>query len=181
MTNATSTYETTYARLSRPVLKSRARAPGSLAQAVEAAVDCLDPESLTALGVSKRGSVLQSRALLASLAFCYARQVYSSKTIAAQLLRDPKLRLAGVQLPDAQILQQFRQNNRVALKFCLQSALLFLADEKVRQGVVTHVKEAHMREEAGRRIVMAMFTDSLENDPSPGASPGTNSYPYLVD
>ena len=30
------------------------------------------------------------------------------------------------------------------------------------QGLVTHVNEAHVTEEANRRITMAMFTDSLE-------------------
>ncbi len=32
------------------------------------------------------------------------------------------------------------------------------------RGIVTHVSETHLAEEANRRIIMAMFTDSLELD-----------------
>src|SRR5262249_19615823 len=107
-------------------------------------------------------AVFESRTMLALLTFCYARQVYSSKTIAAQLRRDINFRMSGQPVPDAAKLQQFRSGNRAVLDFCLRSALLFLAHEKIRQGVVTHVKETHIIQEASRRIVMAMFTDSLE-------------------
>ena len=145
-----------------PATVSRTTEPHSLPQAVEAAVGNIDFSSLKPVTGDAATAVFESRTMLALLTFCYARQVYSSKTIAAQLRRDFSFRMSGRPVPDAGKLQQFRACNRAALDFCLRSALLFLEHEKIRQGVVTHVKEAHIVEEASRRIVMAMFTDSLE-------------------
>jgi hypothetical protein len=110
-------------------------------------------------------AVFQARSLLALLTFCYARQVYSSNTIATRLKREfGSFRVDGNELPDALMLKLFRHENRGPLGFCLRSALHFLAAEKVRQGFVTRLKEAHITEEANRRITMAMFTDSLETE-----------------
>ena len=148
----------------------QARAPGlepprSLAQAVESAVRGMNIKLLKPVARPEAGPAFQSTALLALLTFCYARQVYSSAAIAEQLHRDFTLfRVDGYGLPDSQVLQQFRSLNRWPLDLCLRSALFFLAEEKIRQGIVTRVKEECIKEEASRRIVTAMFTDSLEPD-----------------
>ncbi len=150
-------------RHSYPSPQPAAGYPASLAQAVEVAVDKVDATSLNSVAPADNGLAFQSRTLLALLTFCYARQVYSSAAIAAQLRRDlDSLRADRGEVPDASTLLRFRRENQRPLSFCLGLALRFLADEKIRQGFVTHVKEAHLVREASRRIVMAMFTDSLE-------------------
>ena len=156
----------------------RARAlepPRSLAQAVESAVKGIDNTLFRPVAPPHAGPAFQSNALLALLTFCYARQVYSSAVIAQQLQRDFTLfRVDGYGLPDAQLLQQFRALNRWPLDLCLRSALWFQAEEKIHQGFVTHVKEDHIKREASRRIVMAMFTDSLETEPGEQPQVGWN-------
>jgi hypothetical protein len=137
----------------------------SLPQVVESAVRGIDIKLLKPVAPVHAGPAFQSTALLALLAFCYARQVYSSAAIAEQLRRDFTLcKVDGYGLPGTQVLQEFRAFNRWPLDLCLRSALFFLAREKIRQGIVTHVKEEYIKQEASRRIVMAMFTDSLENE-----------------
>ena len=46
----------------------------------------------------------------------------------------------------------------------LAAGLRFLNEQKVAQGLLTHVNEARLAEEASRRIIMAMFTDSMSMD-----------------
>jgi len=139
------------------------RQPRTLAEAVEMAVEQVDAGLLRPLAGPASSLVFQASTILGLLAYSYARQVYSSATIAAQLGRELRpFRFSETDVPDAQALQRFRAANREPLAFCLRSALLFLAEEKIQQGFVTHVKRAHINREAGRRIVMAMFTDSLE-------------------
>ena len=145
-----------------PAAKSR-RYSQTLAEAVEIAVDQVDADCLKAVADEDSGPAFQAKTMLGLLAFCYARQVYSSNDIAAQLGRELKpFWVSVVNLPDALMLQRYRAENRGPLAFCLRSALVFLAEEKIRQGIVTHVKRAHIQQEANRRIIMAMFTDSLE-------------------
>ena len=144
--------------------------PATLAQAVEAAVSRIEARMLKPVAPAEAGPAFQSTALLALLTFCYARQMYSSAAIAKQLQRDFTLfRVHNYGLPDGQVLQRFRSFNRWSLDLCLRSALYFLAEEKIRQGFVTHVRDETIKQEASRRIVMAMFTDSLEM--RPGAQP----------
>jgi transposase len=136
---------------------------GSLAKAVEAAARAVDSNTLIPVAPVDAGQALQPKALLAVLAFSYARQIYASIDIEASLRGDSKFRLlCREQFPDARILRRFRRENREALLACLTAALRFLAEQKVAQGIVTRVNEAHVTEEANRRIIMAMFTDSLE-------------------
>jgi hypothetical protein len=144
--------------------------PRSLAQAVERAAKGLETRLLKPVTGSPAEPAFQSTALLALLTFCYARRLYSSAAIAQQLRRDFTLaRADGFGLPDSRVLQEFRSLNRWPLDLCLQAALRFLAEEKIRQGIVTRVKEDCIKTEASRRIVMAMFTDSLEAET--GAQP----------
>ena len=134
----------------------------SLAKAVEAAVRAVDSNTLTPVAPVDAGLALQPKALLAVLAFSYARQIYASSDIETSLRGDSNFRLlCREQFPDARILRRFRRGNRKPLLACLTVALRFLAEQKVAQGLVTHVNEAHVTEEANRRVIMAMFTDSL--------------------
>jgi transposase len=133
-----------------------------LAKAVEAAVRAVDSNTLTPVAPVDAGVALQPKALLAVLAFSYARQIYASSDIEASLRGDSNFRqLCREQFPDARMLRRFRRENRKAVLTCVTAALRFLAEQKVAQGLVTHVNEAHVNEEANRRIIMAMFTDSL--------------------
>jgi hypothetical protein len=137
--------------------------PQTLVEAVEMAVDQVDASWLCPITNADAGPAFQPRTMLGLLTFCYARQVYSSSDIAAQLRFELKpFWTNGIDLPDSLMLQRFRSENQGAITHCLKSTLVFLAEEKIRQGVVTHVKRAHLASEASRRIIMAMFTDSLE-------------------
>jgi len=134
----------------------------SLATAVEAAVSAIDSDTLIPVAPVDAGLALQPKALLAVLTFSYARQIYASIDIETSFRSDSNFRLlCREQFPDARILRRFRRENREALLGCLRAALRFLAEQKVAQGLVTHVNEAHVTEEARRRIIMAMFTDGL--------------------
>ena len=148
-------------------LAARRKSARSLAKAVESAVEQVDGAALISVARSNAPPFLQAKTLLGLLSYCYARQVYSSKAIAAQLRRDfqfESLEGAGNELPDELILKRFRDQNRGPLDFCLKSALLFLGIEKVRQGMITHVSEANIARDASRRIIMAMFIDSMEKE-----------------
>jgi transposase len=134
----------------------------SLATAVEAAVSAIDSDTLIPVAPVDAGLALQPKALLAVLTFSYARQIYASIDIETSFRSDSNFRLlCREQFPDARILRRFRRENREALLGCLRAALRCLAEQKVAQGLVTHVNEAHVTEEARRRIIMAMFTDGL--------------------
>ena len=66
-------------------------------------------------------------------------------------------------LEDLSALRGIR-DNAVLRRMTLVSALRFMAIKKMEAGVVTSVKEAHLIEEAHRRIIMAMFIDNMELD-----------------
>jgi hypothetical protein len=57
---------------------------------------------------------------------------------------------------------RFRSQNRRALQSCLQTALHFLAAQKVADGFMTRINESHVAAEASRRIIAAVFIDSVE-------------------
>ena len=150
-------------RYSRPGKTVWLRSPQTLVEAVEMAVDQVDTNCLGAVASAQAGTAFQPRTLLGLLTFCYARQIYSSSEITDRVrLELQAFGVSGAAVPDAPMLHRFRAENRGALSFCLKLALLFLAEEKIRQGVVTHVKRAYLAREANRRIIMALFTDSLE-------------------
>ncbi len=65
-------------------------------------------------------------------------------------------------IPDVEQISEFRMENRMALQSCLEVALQFLAAQKVAEGLVTHVRREHITADASRRIVAAIFIDSME-------------------
>jgi transposase len=134
-----------------------------LAEAVQAAVASVEDSTLKPVAPPDGGPTVRPKLLLALLSFCYARQTYSSTDVAAWVRREMHPRHFGQsEFPDAQTLSRFRRENRAALHHCLQTTLRFLLEQKVAAGLVTKWSEAQLAEEASRRIIMAMFTDSLE-------------------
>jgi len=152
----------------------------ALADAVVAAVWQVDERMLVPVGGPDGNLAFEPRTLLAMLTICYARQIYGSAEVAARLRRDPDFcRVCQDKIPDATTLRRFRSENRPALNFCLKATLRFLAEEKIAQGLLASMSEDHLAEEASRRIITAMFTDSIELDRSQ-ASDGTVELCILV-
>ena len=142
-----------------------ATGPHSLAQVVQASVRAVDERTLYPVARSDAGLAFQPKTLLALLSYCYARQIYGSAHIENDMACDGKFRqLCHDEFPDAGVLRRFRRENRETVRLCLAEALGFLAEQKVKAGVVTKVSPAHLAEEATRRVTMAMFIDSLELD-----------------
>ena len=73
------------------------------------------------------------------------------------------------EFPDARTLCRFRRENRESLHRCLTATLRFLVEQKVAAGIVTKMSEAQLAEEASRRIIMAMFVDSMDLEENPQA------------
>lgn len=141
--------------------RSATSGQSSLVQAVQAAVCAVDETMLKPVDPGDTRLAFRPKTLLALLCFCYARQVYGSTDIENMLGRDVNFRrLCLDQLPDARVIRHFCRENREAIRLCLTCVLCFLADQKVREGLMTKVNKAHIAEEATRRIIMALFSDS---------------------
>jgi hypothetical protein len=142
--------------------------PRTIGQAIQAAADAIEDDSLRRLSPDDAPPFPQARAVLALLAHCYALQIYSSREAASLAARDRSFPcLCQEELPDACVLRRFRAENREAIARCLATALRFLVEQKISSGVVTKAGVPHVAEEASRRIIMAMFVDSLELDGEP--------------
>lgn len=161
------TFQTRYLRpdCSRSRKTPAAGAPSSLTRAVHAAVQSVDERSLRPVVRDCARSAIKPKVLLTLLSRCYANQIYGSTDIAHALERCVENRAYfDDATPDARLIRQFRQENREALQICLTAALRFAAEEKVRAGTVTRIREAQLVEEAKRRIIMAMFIDGMAMD-----------------
>ena len=136
----------------------------SLAHAIEAKAQSLGDDMI--LKVTCPDDLpMDSRMLLALLSCCYARQTYRSADVAAAVNNDIVFRqrcLGGS--PDARTIRRFRRKNRTALHACLVAGLRFLAQEKLEGGLINRICEKSLEDEARRRIIMAMFIDSMELD-----------------
>jgi hypothetical protein len=133
----------------------------SLTHVVEAAVRNVDGHSLRPLRASDAGHS-DSKRMLALLSWSYARQLYSSAAIHARLRAAPVAGLWEGETPEEEDIRRFRDENRHALEYCLRTVLVFLAAQKVAEGLVTWINESHLAAEASRRIIVAMFIDSTE-------------------
>ena len=139
--------------------------PRSLAQAVQATVRTVDEATLRPVARRDAGLALQPKALLALLSYCYACQIYASAQVEDVVRRDENFRkLCHNEVPDEWVIRSYRHHNREAIQFCLMTALCYMAEEKVRQGIVAKVNVVSFAEEAKRRIIMAMFLDSVALD-----------------
>jgi hypothetical protein len=132
-------------------------------QTIRAAVNTVDPNTLHPVAPSNAGSAFQPKELLASITSCYARQIYGSTDIEVVLARHTDTRPFGLTAwPDAHLIREFRRENRQAIQLCLMTALWLLGQQKVKDGTVTRVNHTSLADEASRRIIMAMFTDSMD-------------------
>ena len=132
-------------------------------RAIRAALDTVDPSTLHPVAPSDAGPAFQPKALLASIIYCYVRQIYGSTDIEGMLAGSRATGPFGLTTcPDAHMVREFRRNNRKAIQLCLMTALWLLGLQKVKDGTVTKVNRECFAEEASRRIIMAMFTDSME-------------------
>jgi transposase len=128
-------------------------------------MDEIGDESIARLSPDEAPPFAETRAVLGALTLCYARQIYHSADAALVVARDLSFPcLCGGELPDAGVLRRFRAENREAIHHCLTAALQFLVEQKISSGVVTKVNVAQVAEEASRRIITAMFADSMERD-----------------
>src|SRR4051812_8195230 len=135
----------------------------TIGQAIAYAAAKIDTARLKPMSAEDARTGVQSRAMLRLLAGCYAREVYASSQIEQCVRSEPGfLSLFGRSVPNARSLRRFRRENREALTSCLYAALEFLAEQKVVEGLISRVNHVQIAEEASRRIVMAMFSDSME-------------------
>lgn len=137
--------------------------PRTLRGAIQEAVDKIEDDALDLLLPNNFMTLSQARDVLASLTLCYARQIYKTTDTAVVVARDLSFpSLYGGKVPDAAVLRRFRAQNTDPLRRCLTAALHFLVEQKVLSGVVTKARLPQIAEEAGRRIIMAMFVDSID-------------------
>jgi len=137
--------------------------PRTLEQVVQATVCALADCSLKPLTPGDAGPFAQTRAVLALVIHCYARQIYGSADVAVIARHDLDYsRLGGEGFPDAQTVRRFRSENREVIHRGLMVALHFLVEQKISLGALTKVSDTQLAEEASRRIIMATFIDSLE-------------------
>jgi hypothetical protein len=129
---------------------------------VAAAVRNIDDDAINPLPRHRGAAAGHAKRLLAVLSWSYAHEIYSSAQIVACLDVSQTGEMWGGGAPDWAEIQRFRAENRSALQICLLAALRFLAAQKVAAGVVTRINESWLAAEAARRIVAAMFTDSVE-------------------
>ena len=154
--------------------------PASLAQTLQAAARAAERSGLRPLPPHLGPLAGESTTLLTVLAYCYALQIYGSAEIEALLRQDVNLRpVFQNQFPDGRMIRRFRRENRESLRVCLEAALRWVAEQKVAQGIIARVNEACLAEEARRRIITAMFTDSMELDKDRGTDTPTDLC-YLI-
>ena len=139
--------------------------PRTLGQAIQAAVDAIADGALKPRAPDEAAPFAQTRALLALLADCYARQIYNSTEAARLAASDPDFPWPWWEtLPDAGVLRRCRGENRAAIHRCLVAALHFLLEQKISAGTLTKLNDPQLAKEASRRIIMAAFADSMELD-----------------
>ena len=139
--------------------------PRTLEQAVHRSVCGVQDNLLKPLMPQDAGTLTQTRALLALMTFCYARQIYGSTDLSDISGRDENLAIFSSHgVSQAEIIRRFRLENRHIVHRCLVEALHFLVEQKISLGVLTKVNDAQLAEEANRRIMMATFLDSVELD-----------------
>ena len=138
--------------------------PSSVTQAVRAAVRAIDQGALRPVARRDAGMAYEPQTLLALVSYCYARDIYGSADIEDVLRRDSVFRqLCQNEFPGARIIRRFRRENRETLHCCLTSVLRAVA-APMESGRGVELNEDELSEEASRRIMKAVFIDSMAED-----------------
>jgi hypothetical protein len=128
-------------------------------------VDADDELPPPALETGNTGAKVFAEDLLALLSHCYAHEVYGSIEIENLLACDATCRcLALAAIPRASEIRLFRKKHREAIENCLADILRQRAEQKLNEGFVAKVNHLNFGAEARRRLVTAMFIDSMEMD-----------------
>jgi transposase len=136
----------------------------SLTQAVRSAVRAIEEAALQPVARHDAGLAFEPRTLLALLSYCYARDIYGSVEIEDVLRRDTNFCLVcNNEFPGARVIRRFRRENRQAIHRCLTAALCSLVEGVLKTADNETAKTA-VAEDASRRIMKAMFIDSMETD-----------------
>lgn len=137
----------------------------SLTQAVRSAVRDIEEAALRPVARRDAGLAFEPRTLLALLTYCYARDIYGSAEVEDVLRRDANFRqICNNEFPGARVIRRFRRENREALHRSLTAALRAQAEGGLQTTTSNEVTEAAIVEDASRRIMKAMFIDSMESD-----------------
>jgi hypothetical protein len=148
----------------RYVGETKASGRRSLTQAVRSAVRGIEEAALRPVARHDAGLAFEPKTLLALLSYCYAREIFGSAEVEDVLRRDANFRqICNNEFPGARVIRRFRRENREVLHRCLASALLTLR-EGSSQTEGGEYSEAALAEDASRRIMKAMFIDSMETD-----------------
>lgn len=148
----------------RCLVEAKTSGPRSLTQAVRSAVRAIEEAALHPVARRDAGLAFEPRTLLALMSYCYARDIFGSVEIEDVLRRDANFRqICNNEFPGALVIRRFRRENREALHRCLTAALHSLAEGEPKT-VENETAETAMAEDARRRIMKAMFIDSMESD-----------------
>jgi hypothetical protein len=131
---------------------------------VRSAVRAIEEAALRPVARRDAGLAFEPRTLLALLSYCYARDIFGSADVEDVLRRDVNFRqMCNNEFPGALVIRRFRRENREALHRCLTAALHLLAEGEP-QTVSRESVETALAEDASRRIMKAMFIDSMETE-----------------
>jgi transposase len=131
---------------------------------VRSAVRSIEEAALQRVARPDAGLAFEPRTLLALLSYCYARDIYGSADVEDVLRRDANFRrICHNEFPGARVIRRFRRENREALHRCLTKALRALAKGEP-PGEDHEAAGTALAEEASRRIMKAMFIDSMESE-----------------
>lgn len=144
---------------------SSANAPTSLTRAVRAAVRATDEGTLRPIARRDAGFAYEPTTLLTLLSYCYARDIFASADVEDILRRDAIFRqLCNNEFPGRCLIRRFRRENREALQRCLADVLRTISASS-RHAVPGHeMNQVDPDDEAGRRIMKAVFIDSMASD-----------------
>jgi hypothetical protein len=142
-----------------------AEQPNSLLESILSAVRKIEDQSLHPVASVSAGVAFAPKSLLALMTYCYATGIYGSEAIEDVMRKDLTFRrLCNEEFPAARQVRRFRQHNPEAVRDCLQSALLFLTQDRASEGQPISADHEQLREEASRRITAAMFIDRMDLD-----------------
>jgi transposase len=161
------TYESkaSWMRKAVPIPTTSPVAPYALVHAIQEAVQMVDDFALRPPLRGETRLAFQSKSLLALLCYCYTREIYGSADVEDVMRQDANFcHFCRGEVPDARIIHRFCRENREAVHVCLTAALRCLAETKLELGEITKVNEPQLAEEARRRVIMALFIDSMESN-----------------